>query len=189
MTNTLDYALHPPRLDNNRHAFVSLFHSRHSRCIITRCIITRHIITRHIITCHIITRCIIIAVSPGLSTTSHRLLSSTEWKNHEHRHMTSDAALVFSSCPDNTPMKGLRQFCRTNGLDLVRVFYVTAPPQIVESALVPYSYPGFCITCSGFSKLFSINSYYILYLGCVFHDPAKFVLVCWTIFSEVLLGI
>ena len=80
----------------------------------------------------------------GLSTTSHRLLSSTEWKNHIWHHMTSDGALVFSSCPNNTPTIGLRQFRGTKGLDLVGVFYITTPPHIVKSALVPYSYPGFC---------------------------------------------
>ena len=60
--------------------------------------------------------------------------------------MTSDAALDFSSCPDNTPMIGLHWFCGTKGQDLVGVFYVATPPQIVKSALVPYSYPGFCNT-------------------------------------------
>ena len=56
--------------------------------------------------------------------------------------MTSDAALVFS--PDNTPMIGLCQFQGTKGLDLVGVFYITTLPCIIKSALVPYSYPGFC---------------------------------------------
>ena len=61
--------------------------------------------------------------------------------------MTSDAALVLSSCPDNTPTIGLHQFRGTKGLDLVGVFYVAAPPHVIESALAPYSYPGFCNTC------------------------------------------
>ena len=63
--------------------------------------------------------------------------------------MTSDAALVFSSCPDNTPMIGLHQFQGTHGLDLVRVFYVATLPHVVESALAPYSYPGFGNTWMG----------------------------------------
>ena len=58
--------------------------------------------------------------------------------------MTSDATLVFSSGPDNTPMIGLHQFQGTKGLDLVGVFYVTTLPCIVESALALYSYPRFC---------------------------------------------
>ena len=58
--------------------------------------------------------------------------------------MTSDATLVFSSCPDNTPTIGLRQFQGTKSLDLVGVFYVATPPHVVESALAPYPYPGFC---------------------------------------------
>ena len=58
--------------------------------------------------------------------------------------MTSDAALVFSSCPNNTPTIGLHWFQGTKGLDLFGVFYVAAPPCIVESALAPYPYPGFC---------------------------------------------
>ena len=80
----------------------------------------------------------------GLSMTSHRLLSSTEQKNHICCRMTSDATLVFSSCPNNTPTIGLRWFRGTKGLDLVGVFYVTAPLRIVESTLAPYSYPRFC---------------------------------------------
>ena len=80
----------------------------------------------------------------GLSMSSHRLLSSTKQKNHICCHMTSDAALVFSSCPDNTPTIGLRQFRGTKGLDLIRVFYITTPLHVVESALAPYPYPGFC---------------------------------------------
>ena len=48
--------------------------------------------------------------------TSHRLLSSTERKNHICHCMTSDAALEFSSCPNNTPPHpppiGLRWFWR-----------------------------------------------------------------------------
>ena len=80
----------------------------------------------------------------GLSTTSRRLLSSTKQKNHICCCMTSDAALVFSSCPDNTPTIGLRWFRGTQGLDLVGVFYIAALPRIIESTLVPYSYPGFC---------------------------------------------
>ena len=80
----------------------------------------------------------------GLSTTSHRLLSSSEQKNHICHHMTSDTTLVFSSCPDNTPTIGLCQFQGTKGLDLVGVFYVTALPCVIESALAPYPYPGFC---------------------------------------------
>ena len=127
MTNTLDYALYRPCLDNNCRTFVSLFHS-HCSCRITPCRI-------------------IITVLPGLSMTSCRLLSSTEQKNHKYCSMTSDAALVFSSCPDNTPSIGLCWFHRTNGLDLIRVFYVTVPLRIVESALAPYSYPRFCNTC------------------------------------------
>ena len=82
-------------------------------------------------------------MSPGLSMTSHRLLSSAKQKNHKCRCMTSDAALVFSSCPDNTPRIGLRQFRGTKGQDLVGVFYIAALPQIIKSALAPYSYPGF----------------------------------------------
>ena len=58
--------------------------------------------------------------------------------------MTSDAALVFNSCPDNTPTIGLHRFRGTHSLDLVRVFYVTTPLHIIKSALAPYSYPGFC---------------------------------------------
>ena len=58
--------------------------------------------------------------------------------------MTSDAALVFSSCPDNTPTIGLCRFQGTKGLDLVGVFYVTTLPRIIESALAPYPYPRFC---------------------------------------------
>ena len=61
--------------------------------------------------------------------------------------MTSDAALDFSSCPDNTPTIGLRQFRGTKGKDLVRVFYIAALLRIVESAQAPYSYPGFCNIC------------------------------------------
>ena len=80
----------------------------------------------------------------GLSMTSHRLLSSTEQKNHICHHMTSDTTLVFSSCPDNTPMIGLHWFRGTKGLDLVGVFYITALPHVIKSALVPYPYPGFC---------------------------------------------
>ena len=79
--------------------------------------------------------------------TSHRLLSSTERKNQMCCHMTSDATLVFSSCPDNTPMIGLHWFQGNQGLVLVGVFYVAAPLRIIESALAPYSYPGFCNTC------------------------------------------
>ena len=75
VTDTLDYALRHPHLDNNHHAFVSSFHSCCSR--------------------RIITHCIIITVLPGLSMTSCRLLSSTERKNHKCRHMISDATLVF----------------------------------------------------------------------------------------------
>ena len=78
--------------------------------------------------------------------TSHRLLSSTERKNHNCHCMTSDAALDFSSCPDNTPTIGLHLFQGTKGLDLVRVFYVATLLQIIKSALAPYSYPGFCNT-------------------------------------------
>ena len=48
--------------------------------------------------------------SKGLSMTTHRLLSSTERKNHIYHRMTSDATLVLSSCPNNTPTIGLRQF-------------------------------------------------------------------------------
>ena len=80
----------------------------------------------------------------GLSMTSRRLLSSTKQKNHICHRMTSDAALVLSSCPNNTPMIGLRRFRGTKGLDLVGVFYITVPLHIVESALAPYLYPGFC---------------------------------------------
>ena len=80
----------------------------------------------------------------GLSMTSHRLLSSTEWKNHICCCMTSDATLVFSSCPNNTPRIGLCQFWGTKGLDLVGVFYIAAPPCIIKSTLVPYLYPWFC---------------------------------------------
>ena len=58
--------------------------------------------------------------------------------------MTSDATLEFSSCPDNTLMMGLRWFRGTKGLDLVSIFYVAPPPRVIESALAPYSYPGFC---------------------------------------------
>ena len=83
----------------------------------------------------------------GLSMTSHRLLSSTERKNHISHCMTSDTTLVFSSCPDNTPTIGLHRFPGTKGLDLVGVFYIAALPRIVESALAPYSYSGFCNTC------------------------------------------
>ena len=99
VTDTLDYALCHPSLDNNCHAFVSLFHLGCSRRITPHCIIT--------------------AMSPGLSTTSRRLLSSTERKNHKYHHRTSDASLVFSSCPNNTPATGLHQVRRTNDLDLV----------------------------------------------------------------------
>ena len=60
--------------------------------------------------------------------------------------MTSDTALVLSSCPNNTPMIGLRRFRGTQGLDLVGVFYIATPPHIVESTLAPYPYPGFCNT-------------------------------------------
>ena len=90
LTDTLDYTLHHPHLDNNRHALVSLFHP----CCLH----------------HITTRSIIFTVLPGLSTTSCRLLSRAERKNHKCCCMTSDAALVFSSCPNNTPTIGLRQF-------------------------------------------------------------------------------
>ena len=83
-------------------------------------------------------------MSKGLSTTSHRLLSGTEQKNQICCRMTSDATLVFSSCPDNTPMIGLRQFRGTKGLDLVGVFYVAAPLHIIKSTLALYPYPGFC---------------------------------------------
>ena len=76
--------------------------------------------------------------------TSHRLLSSTEQKNHICCHMTSDTTLVFSSCPDNTPTIGLHRFRGTKGLDLVGVFYVAAPLHIIESTLALYPYPGFC---------------------------------------------
>ena len=58
--------------------------------------------------------------------------------------MTSDATLVLSSCPDNTPTIGLCRFRGTEGLDLVGVFYIAALPRIVESALVPYPYSRFC---------------------------------------------
>ena len=58
--------------------------------------------------------------------------------------MTSDTTLVFSSCPDNTPTIGLRRFQGTKGLDLVGVFYVTALPCVIKSALALYPYPGFC---------------------------------------------
>ena len=61
--------------------------------------------------------------------------------------MTNDTALVFSSCPDNTLAISLRLFRGTQGLDLVRVFYVAAPLRVIESALVLYSYPGFCNKC------------------------------------------
>ena len=76
--------------------------------------------------------------------TSHRLLSSTEQKNHICHCMTSDTALEFSSCPDNTPTIGLHQFRRTQGLDLFGVVYITALPRVIKSTLAPYSYPGFC---------------------------------------------
>ena len=79
-----------------------------------------------------------------LSTTSCRLLSSTGWKNHICHHMTSDATLAFSSCPNNTPTIGLHWFRGTKGLDLVGVFYVTELWHVVESALAPYPYPRFC---------------------------------------------
>ena len=126
MTNTLDYALHHPHLDNNRHALVSLFHSHCSH--------------------HISTRRIIFTMPLDLSTTNHRLLSSGKQKNHKCCRMTGDTTLVFSSCPNNTPMIGLCQFWGTKGQDLIRVFYVTALPRIIESALAPYPYPGFCNT-------------------------------------------
>ena len=58
--------------------------------------------------------------------------------------MTSDTTLVFSSCPDNTPMIGLHWFQGTQGQDLVGVFYIATLPCIIESALAPYSYPRFC---------------------------------------------
>ena len=60
--------------------------------------------------------------------------------------MTSDATLELSSCANNTPTIGLRRFQGTKGLDLVGIFYVAVPLRIVESALVPYPYPGFCNT-------------------------------------------
>ena len=93
----------------------------------------------------------------GLSTTSHRLLSSTKRKNHICRRMTSDAALVFSSCPNNTPTIGLHQFWGTKGLDLVGVFYVTTPLHVVESTLVLYPYPGFCNICNVKMKIFLLG--------------------------------
>ena len=125
MTDTLDYALHRPLLDKllacisfiiSFVLFVPYDHSphHHSPC------------------------------RKGLSTTSCRLLSSTKWKNHICHRMTSDAALVFSSCPDYTPTIGLRWFQGTKGLNLVGVFYVATPPRVVKSALAPYPYPGFC---------------------------------------------
>ena len=55
--------------------------------------------------------------------------------------MTSDAALVFSSDPDNTPTIGLRQYHCTIGQDPVRVFWVAVHRMYVENALAPYSYP------------------------------------------------
>ena len=61
--------------------------------------------------------------------------------------MTSDATLVFSSYPDNTPTIGLHWFWGTQGLDLIGLFYITTLLHIVESTLAPYSYPGFCNTC------------------------------------------
>ena len=83
-------------------------------------------------------------MSKGLSTTSHGLLSSTKRKNHICCRMTSDATLVLSSCPDNTPTIGLRRFRGTKGLDVVGVFYITALPRIIKSTLALYPYPRFC---------------------------------------------
>ena len=80
----------------------------------------------------------------GLSMSSHRLLSSTERKNHICHCMTSDATLVISSCPNNTPTIGLPQFRGTKGVDLVGVFYITSLPCVIESTLALYPYPGFC---------------------------------------------
>ena len=57
--------------------------------------------------------------------------------------MTSDVALEFSSCNINIPTIGLCRFQGTLGLDLVRVFYITASLQVIKSTLAPYSYPGF----------------------------------------------
>ena len=114
-------------LDNNHCTLVSLFLPHCSRCITT---------------CRII-----FAVSLGLSMTSHRLLSSTKQKNHKCHCMTSDATLVFSSCPDNTPTLGLHRFGETKGQDLIGVFYIAALQRIIESTLAPYSYPRFCNIC------------------------------------------
>ena len=55
--------------------------------------------------------------------------------------MTSDAALVLSSCPDNTPMIGLCQYRCTIGWDPARVFCIAVHCVYVENALVLYSYP------------------------------------------------
>ena len=55
--------------------------------------------------------------------------------------MTSDAALVFSSCPDNTTMVGLRQYRCTIGWDPAGVFCIAVHHVYVENALAPYSYP------------------------------------------------
>ena len=55
--------------------------------------------------------------------------------------MTSEATLVISSCPNNTPMIGLHQYHCTIGRDPARVFCIVAPLWNVESALAPYSYP------------------------------------------------
>ena len=93
VTDTLDYALHHPCLDNYCHALVSLFHS----CCLH----------------HIITHRIILAMSSGLGMTSCRLLSSTKRKNHKCHHMTSDAAVAFSSCPINTPTSMWNQRSRS----------------------------------------------------------------------------
>ena len=114
-------------------------------------------------------------MSKGLSTTSHRLLSSTKRKNHICRRMTSDATLVFSSCPSNTPMIGLHWFRGTKDLDLVGVFYVAVPPRVVESALVPYPYPGFINTCLFLFHrrwLFPL-SFFFSQLGSMMHSPYR----------------
>ena len=129
VTNTLDYALHRPLLDK----LLAVY----SFIISLALFVPYNHLPHHHSPCR-----------KGLSTSSHRLLSSIKRKNHICRRMTSDAALVFSSCPDNTPMIGLPWFRGTKCLDLVGVFYAAAPPRVVDSALAPYPYPGFCNICT-----------------------------------------
>ena len=54
--------------------------------------------------------------------------------------MTSDVALVFSSCPNNTPMIGLCQYHCTIGRDPAGVFCIAIRRVYVENTLAPYSY-------------------------------------------------